>query len=191
MIEKHLGTMKPAKDYHEHMATATRLTLDEFRSAYAGRKPHYEYWFGEARQKPTPTWLHGLLQAILCEFFMRAGYRAGSEIELRIDPEWEPVPDVVGAVTIELPYPTRPVDVVIEVLSPSDSASEVLDKCRQYARIGIRKIFVADPERKEGWEWIEEKQSLQRVEAFELPNSQSVRLADVWARLRQEIEQSG
>lgn len=76
------------------MATAAKLSLEEFRLSYAGRKPHYEYWFGEARRKAVPTWLHGLLQAILCEFLTRAGYRAGSEIELRIDPDWEPVPDV-------------------------------------------------------------------------------------------------
>lgn len=170
------------------MATATKLTLHEFRVAYSDRKPHYEYWFGEARQKAMPTWLHRLLQAILCDFLMRAGYRAGSEIELRIDPEWEPVPDVVGALTIEVPYPTRPVDIVIEILSPTDSASDVLDKCRQYARIGIRKILVADPERMEGWEWVEEQQRLQHVEAFDLPNRQSIPLADVWARLRQQIE---
>ena len=77
---------------------------------------------------------------------------------------------------------------MIEILSPTDSASDVLDKCRQYARIGIRKILVADPQRMEGWEWVEEQQRLQHVEAFDLPNQQSIALADVWARLRQQIQ---
>ena len=97
------------------MATANKtLSLEEFRTQYGGRKPHFEYWFGEAVQKPTPTWLHAALQVILSEFLKRAGYKAGSELGLRIDPNWTPVPDVAGLSGIpETPYPTRQVDIVM------------------------------------------------------------------------------
>jgi hypothetical protein len=84
------------------------LTLEEFRNRYADAKPYYEYWFGEAIQKSVPTWLHCLLQAILTEFLTRAGYRAGPELELRIDSDWQPKADVAAALTVEHPYPTKP-----------------------------------------------------------------------------------
>jgi Uma2 family endonuclease len=125
------------------------LTLEELRNRYAEEKPYYEYWFGEAIQKSAPTWLHCLLQAILTEFLTRAGYRAGPELELRIDADWQPKADVAAAVTVEHPYPTKPIDVVAEILSP-DRMSRVFEKCRQYARIRITKIFVLDPESKSG-----------------------------------------
>jgi hypothetical protein len=46
------------------LRTAARLTAAEFEELY-GNLPGYEYWFGEARRKPVPTRLHGLLQLIL------------------------------------------------------------------------------------------------------------------------------
>jgi Uma2 family endonuclease len=95
------------------MATASRpLTLDEFHARYRGQKPHFEYWFGEAIQKAVPTTLHGLLQGILVALLRKAGYKAGTEIELRIDSNWEPVPDVIAAEHLERSYPTQLVPVV-------------------------------------------------------------------------------
>jgi Uma2 family endonuclease len=167
------------------VATATKhLTLEEFRTRYQGRKPYFEYWFGEPVQKSVPTWLHAVLQSIFTDFLKRAGYKSGSELELRIDAEWQPVPDVTGlSLSPSGPYPTQPVDIVIEILSPDDPFPHVLKKCRQYARIGTRKIFVADPEEKTGWEWNDRDQRLERVDFFQLPNEQSIALAEVWAEL--------
>ncbi len=72
------------------MATVTQpLSLEEFRSRYRQQKPYFEYWFGEAIQKTVPTWLHGVLQRVIGEALRRAGYKSGSEVELRIDPQWE------------------------------------------------------------------------------------------------------
>jgi len=39
--------------------------------------------------------------------FVKAGYAAGAELDLRIDPDWEPRPDVVASLAIEEPYPTQ------------------------------------------------------------------------------------
>lgn len=63
------------------MATVSKpLTKEEFRSLYAGKKPYFEYWFGEAIQKSMPTWLHGVLQGILRDLLRNAGYKSGSEL---------------------------------------------------------------------------------------------------------------
>src|SRR6185312_8269983 len=168
----------------EVMATATNLlTLEEFRKRYAEEKPYYEYWFGEAVQKSVPTWLHSLLQQILGEMLTRAGYRSGPELELRIASDWQPKADVAAALEIEHPYPTKPVDVVAEILSPDDRMSRVFEKCRQYARIGITKIFVLDPESKSSWEWSRETDNLERISIMNLPNGQNIAIADIWGEL--------
>jgi len=41
-----------------------RLSPEEFRSRFAGEKPYFEYWDGEAVQKTAPTRLHSLIQEI-------------------------------------------------------------------------------------------------------------------------------
>ncbi len=113
------------------MATATHLlTVEEFRARYANEKPYYEYWFGEAVQKSAPTWLHGVLQALLCELLRGSGYKSGTEVELRVADDWQPKPDVIGTTHVDEPYPTKPPDVVVEVLSPDDRMHDVFRKCR-------------------------------------------------------------
>jgi len=89
-------------------ATTHRLTLDEFHARYEAEKPYYEYWFGEAVQKSVPTWLHSVLMAVLTDLLHGAGYKTGAELELRIDPGWQPKADVVATLTsIPGPYPTK------------------------------------------------------------------------------------
>lgn len=172
------------------MATAAKpLTLEEFRSQYGGRKPHFEYWFGEAIQKSMPTWLHALVQTILGEMLRQAGYKVGSELELRIDPQWEPVPDIAATLRkLEQPYPTKPLEIVVEILSPDDRMSQVLSKCRHYSRIGIEKVFVVDPESQDGWEWDGKSERLERVQHLALTNGRTVALAHLWREVSKQLE---
>jgi hypothetical protein len=47
---------------------ATSLTLKDYHALY-GNEHGYEYWFGEAVRKGTPTSLHGIMQLILGRLF--------------------------------------------------------------------------------------------------------------------------
>lgn len=175
--------------YTTVMATATNtLTLEEFRSLYAEEKPYYEYWFGEAIQKTVPTVLHVLLVKILMNALDGAGYESGAELELRIDQDWQPKPDVAAMSTIEAPYPTKPVDVVVEVLSPDDRMQRVIEKCRQYVRIGIPAVFVMDPELRYAWEWSRATENLERISTMLLPNGQTISVADLWKDLDRRLQ---
>ena len=135
--------------------------------------------------------MHSILQALLSEVLTRAGYTAGSELELRIDPEWEPRPDVAASLQVEHPYPTRPVDIVAEVLSPDDQMLRLHEKCEHYARIGIGKIFVFDPASKKAWEWDRNKQNLERINAIQLANGARINLdIDIWPELDRRAQRS-
>jgi Uma2 family endonuclease len=170
-------------------ASTALLTLEQFNAQYA-HEHGYEYWFGEVVQKGMPTWLHGLLQLILGDFFHKLGYASGSEIDLRIDPNWQPRPDVTAALEIEQPYPTKPVDIVAEVLS-DDPMTQVFEKCRNYARIGIPQIFVFDPESKTAWEWSRETDNLERIQALRLRNGSILEVNKIWAELEARMRAKG
>ena len=171
------------------MAPATHLlTLEEFRCRYEHEKPYYEYWFGEAIQKSVPTTLHGMLQQILCTLFILAGYRSGSEIELRVDSDWQPKPDVIASIApIGLAYPTKPVDIVAEVFSPDDCMVKVLEKCRQYQRIGIGQTFVFDSESRVAWTWSSRTENLEEISVLELAKGQTIAAAEIWATLDKAV----
>jgi Uma2 family endonuclease len=101
-----------------------------------------------------PTWVHGLLQIIIAQLLRQAGFHAASEVELRIIPEAHPRPDVVA--TKSRPseaYPSKGLDIVIEILSKDDSYPHLKDKCRRYAEWGFGHIFVVDPSDRSVAEW--------------------------------------
>jgi len=172
------------------MATAphTLLTLEEFDQRY-GSEPGGEYWFGEAMRKPVPTWYHGVLQVVLANLLFEAGYFSWSEIDLKVDPRWQPRPDVLAASAIDGRYPTKPVDLVIEILS-DDQFRYLQDKCRHYQRLGIQGIYVADPEQRRLWQWNAERDNLDRTENIVLPNGVFLVGAAVWAEFEKRISRS-
>jgi Uma2 family endonuclease len=170
------------------MSGTTLISLEHYHERYSGQRG-YEYWFGEVVRKPVPTWLHSILQVLLGEIFTRAGYIAGSELDLRIDSEWEPRPDVAATLQpITEPYPTKPIELVAEVLSPDDALTKVRDKCSLYSRIGIAQIFVFDPEREQAWEWNQQRGDLERLsDRMTLQNGSDLILSELWSELERRV----
>ena len=148
------------------MATALNtLTVSQFDAQYSQAKPYYEFWRGEAIQKSMPNWIHGLLQRILMQLLCDAGFEAASEVKLKIDINLQLVPDVIATKgPIQEPYPTAPVDIVVEILSDDDSMSRVLAKCRAYQQWGFREIYVIDPGPRLTFRWSEHR--LEQVDSI-------------------------
>ena len=68
---------------------AEHLTVDEYDRVY-GHESVWEYWFGEARRKPMPTHLYGVLAGLLFDLLHLAGYVTAVEAELRTAPTGVP-----------------------------------------------------------------------------------------------------
>jgi Uma2 family endonuclease len=128
------------------------LTLEQFEQIYEGQKPYYEYWFGEAIQKSMPTSLHGVTQGVLFMMLITRGWRASCEVKLKISSFANPLPDVVGDPgPIESPYPTKPFALCVEILSPDDDLTRLIQKCAHYLDWGIETVWIIDPERRKGY----------------------------------------
>jgi Uma2 family endonuclease len=120
-------------------------------------KPACDYIDGVLRPKPMPTWTHGLLQAQLMMLIMQ-GFRqfvAGSEVTVQIRTGKYLVPDVIvqRRDRIQKPYPSVPVHLCVEILSPDDRISEVFAKCEEYLEWGVETTWVIDPEAQRAWEF--------------------------------------
>jgi Uma2 family endonuclease len=133
--------------------TAIKLTYDQFQAQY-GEDDRYEFWYGEAIPRGMPTWVHGLLQQIIGDLLKGVGYIAAPEIELRIDPEARPKPDVVATKTkTKGRYPTTGLEVAVEVVSEDDKYPALKQKCRKYAEWGFGAIYVVDPSDRSVMQW--------------------------------------
>ena len=164
------------------MATAARkLTFAEFQSLYSKSDRRYEYWFGDAILKGVPTWIHGLLQKIIMALLDETGFVAGAEIELRIDPQAHPRPDVIATRgKVEIPYPTKAVDVVVEILSEDDKMPYVRSKCRAFQEWGFSQVYVVDPSDRSVLEWVDGSLLLR-------DNMASIPVDRIWSALDREL----
>lgn len=171
-------------------APAEKLTSERFRELYAQRKPHFELLDGEAFQKTLPTKFHSILQFVLCLILRELGFKSRPELTLAISESWEPTPDVCGIIGPEEdPYPTHAVAVAIEVLSPDDRFTRIIQKCRKYAEWGVTDILVFDPVEREAWYWDATTGDLTRVKGKYRFQSRPVELilADVFCRFEDEL----
>jgi Uma2 family endonuclease len=165
------------------MATIMQtLTYAEFRSQYSQSERGFEYWYGAAMPQGTPTWIHGLLQKIVMKLLDDAGFKSGSEIELRIDAKAHPKPDVIATTgPVELPYPTKALDVVVEILSEDDSMIYLRSKCRAYQKWGFKHIYLIDPNDRAVLEWIDGSLLVRG-------NFTSVPVDRIWSALDEQID---
>jgi Uma2 family endonuclease len=156
------------------MATNTMVTIDEYlRSSYEGTDR--EYVDGEVVERSMSTYDHGEMQVhwgvIVHGLKIEYGlpFRVVSEVRHLLSPERVRIPDVaifVGPRT-ESRVPTSPPLVAIEILSPDDRMTELLEKLREYELFGVAHMWLIDPEKRSLYNY--ERGTLQEVREFVLP----------------------
>jgi Uma2 family endonuclease len=162
------------------------MTLEEFyafQAAAPDDAPDYEYWHGEAIPLPKPDLVHSEVQYVLCSVFELVGYTTDINLDLRIADDFRPKPDVAASLNHEQPYPTKPIEIVAEVLSPEDEPDRVIAKCREYQRIGIGQIFVFDPAKRVAQIWNAKRDRLDEIKMMQLGNGTDYLVSGVWLHL--------
>ena len=119
-------------------------------------EPDVEYVDGVLKEKPLVQKTHGRLQAILCAWFESHaepwGQVASVEVRTRVSAFRVRLPDVLvdrigpGPETI-----VEPPTIVIEIVSPSESFTELHEKLLDYQQMGVLNIWVIDPQLRRGW----------------------------------------
>jgi len=165
------------------LAATHHLSIAEYENLY-GSESGWEYWFGEARRKPVPIHIHGILQALLAELLRLAGYVSSVEAEIRVVPDWRPRPDVYGVLEkIDGRYATRPVDVVFEVLSDQ---TDIETKCQHYSQSLIPQIFVFDPDAQTITSW--DGANLVPVTDVKLANGVTITGVTIWREFAKRLQ---
>jgi Uma2 family endonuclease len=171
-----------------YMSTATRIsvTLDEY--LHSSYRPDCDYVDGELQERNVGELDHAEVQSALVEWFRNHAkdwdIRAVAELRIRVAPTRFRIADVClisRAEPIEQ-VPQRPPLAVIEVLSPEDRVSRYQARLDDYRKMGIRYIWVVDPQTRRGYDcstgsWIEQQ-------SFAVQNSPiTVDLAAIFADL--------
>ena len=136
-------------------AGSTLVSVEEYLAT--SYKPACDYLDGVLRQKALPTRKHGLIQRWLGQLIAEGypAFESESEVTLRIREGLYLVPDLIAQRVdhIQDPYPTEPVHLCIEILSPDDRTSELFAKCEDYLAWGVHTTWIVDPETERAWEY--------------------------------------
>ena len=133
------------------MSTANLVPVEEY--LHYSEKPYCEYREGVLYPKAMPTTLHGVLQIMLGAMLAKLGLDAASEVILRMSRTKYLVPDIVAALELQVPYPSEPVLLCCEILSPDDRLGTILAKCDEYHAWGVPFCWVIDPVKRTAWEY--------------------------------------
>ena len=135
--------------------TATLISADEYLRLSC--KPNCEYRDGVLIQKPMPTRKHSQTQFRVNKFIDAhfPEFEAGPELTCRLRESRYLVPDVAvqRKDRIQDPYPTDPIHLCVEILSPDDRLSEVIAKCEEYLAWGAPMVWIIDPVNRVAWEF--------------------------------------
>jgi Uma2 family endonuclease len=161
-------------------STSTLMSVDEYLK-YSS-KPNAEYIDGVMRPKSWPTGLHGLIQALLLTLLRRQGADARPEVTVRLSATKFLIPDVIADRAIPDPYPTEPVMLCIEILSPEDRLGAVFSKCEEYHAWGVPHCWAIDPVKQTGWEYDAQCEPLKvQIDGTLHAGNLSVHLADLFS----------
>ena len=113
-----------------------------------------EYVRGEIVERGTPDYSHGRTQAELSYKFehLRKSHRlyACCSTRMRLAPDLYRIPDIAvfAGTEPDEEVPSHPPLLVVEIISPDDRYSEVLEKLAEYRQWGVPHIWVVDPHRR-------------------------------------------
>ncbi len=138
-------------------AFSTGVNLAEYlRTAY---HPDLEYIDGELKEKPGPTLLHGIVQMILGSWFLSHrkewGTLVAGDTRTQVGETHVRLPDVVvvrrgeGARGTLVKAPL----VAIEILSPTDSYTDLRERASDLRAMGTENVWLLDPERRTAEVW--------------------------------------
>jgi Uma2 family endonuclease len=133
------------------MSTAALVSVED----YLGRteKPYCEYLDGVLHPKAMANVPHARIQYLLMMLLQRQGIEALPEVTVRLSDTKFLIPDVVAGRAMQGPYPTEPVLLCAEILSPTDRLGAMLAKCELYHAWGVPFCWVIDPEKQTAWQY--------------------------------------
>ncbi|MDX2179765.1 MAG: Uma2 family endonuclease [Bryobacteraceae bacterium] len=152
------------------MATQTLISVDEY--LHTVYEHDCEYVHGEVVERGMPTENHSRTQTHFIEeaFLLRQrGFdvHARAELRNRLEPTLFRIPDVayyIGRPNKQVP--DMPPLAAIEIKSPDDRRSRLLEKLAEYRAWGVKYIWFADPEERKFFVYDGE---LHEVEEYSIP----------------------
>jgi Uma2 family endonuclease len=130
------------------MASAIQIPISEYlETTY---RPDCEYIDGEVLERNVGKWSHARVQWLLAVWFGKHesswNVIGSTEQRMQVSPTRIRIPDLVVLRPSEQPdILTAPPLLIIEILSPDDTYSDLQQRCQDYLAMGVETVWIIDP----------------------------------------------
>jgi Uma2 family endonuclease len=136
------------------MASATQIVplSDYLETSY---RPDREYVDGELRERNVGKWEHARLQWLLAAWFDKHESEwnviGSTDQRMQVSSSRVRIPDLVVLRPQAPPEALiEPPLLVIEILSPDDTYSDLQERCEDYRAMGVETMWIIDPKTRSG-----------------------------------------
>jgi Uma2 family endonuclease len=139
------------------MASSTAVSVDEY--LHTAYRPDCGYVDGEVIERNVGEFQHSMIQGILIrmlyEYARRLPIRVVPELRMRVSRTRFRIPDICVMLKEQRPEPvlTTAPFLCIEILSPEDRMSRVIERVREYLAFGVNYVWVVDPENRTAYSY--------------------------------------
>ena len=138
------------------MPTGTLISVEQYLAT--SYRPDCDYVDGQLEERNVGEWDHSRLQAAITAYFFarekRWGIAVAPELRVQVAPDRFRIPDVC----IVLGQPgeqvlTKPPFLCIEILSPEDRMSALMERVNDYLQVGVPYVWLLSPSSTHAYEF--------------------------------------
>ncbi|HTU44540.1 MAG TPA: Uma2 family endonuclease [Bryobacteraceae bacterium] len=175
------------------MASSTAISVEEY--LHTSYEPDCDYVDGELVERNVGEYKHSLLQLTLCVYLYRVarplGARVVTELRMRISPTRFRIPDLTVMLTSQPleSVPTHPPFLCVEIVSPDDRMSHIIERVKEYLAFGVNHVWVVDPASRTAYSYTSEEGREVRDRLTTQNPEISISLAELFAELDETLRE--
>ena len=144
-----------SREHNSRMGTAILIPVEEY--LHTSYRPDRDFVDGEVQERNLGEEWHSSVQSMIASIFKANrhhwGLRSYTEQRVQVSPTRFRIPDVC---VVPATKPMRgilrdPPVLCVEVLSPEDRFARILERVREYVRMGVPNVWIVDPISREIW----------------------------------------
>lgn len=173
------------------MAASAAVSVEEY--LHTMYRPDCDYVDGEVIERNVGELSHSLVQGILVGIFRDLAksqpIRVAPELRNRVSATRYRVPDICVMLKSQKPEPVlnSPPFLCVEILSPEDRMTRVLERVKEYFAFGVAYVWVIDPETRTAYSYTAEEGHQVRDRLATANPELAISLPEVFAELDEAL----
>jgi len=143
------------------MASSTAVSIADY--LHTSYEPDCDYVDGELVERNVGEYSHSTVQALLLRILLALEHmlpiRVRPELRIRVSPTRYRIPDITVMLKRQPlePVPSHPPFLCVEIVSPDDRMTRIIERVKEYLAFGVKHVWVIDPASRSAYSYTAEE----------------------------------